>query len=173
MSSLGDGGRAAEIVTAEGCIVVLGPGVPPQREAEADEGDADRNGEQPLGELRQLRGGDGRDGANGEEHRGPTGKDVGPEEGDAEDDAADNVGEAAPDEDLHRADIADRGAAVGHREHVVDIARLSDSKGREDEHTDDLDAEDGEVADAEYDVPDQAEQSDLSDLTQVGTGDAD
>ena len=38
-----------------------------------------------LGELRQLSGGDGRDGANGEEHGGPTGKDVGPEEGDAED----------------------------------------------------------------------------------------
>src|SRR5215210_7813801 len=173
MSSLGDGGRAAEIVTAEGCIVVLGPGVPPQRVAEADEGDGDRNGEQPLGELRQLCGGDGRDGANGEEQCGPPDKDVGPEEGDAEDDAAEYVGEAAPDKDLHRADIADRGTAVGHREHVVDVAGLTDSQAREDEHTDDLGAEDGEVADAEQDVPDQAEDSNLSDLVQVDTGDAD
>src|SRR5215210_705162 len=173
MSSLGDGGRAAEIVTAEGCIVVLGPGVPPQRVAEADEGGADRNGEQPLGELRQLNGGDGRDGANGEEDRGPPGKDVGPEEGDAEDDAAEYVSEAAPDKDLHGADIAGRGAAGGHREDVVDVAGLTDSKAWEDEHTDDLDAEDGEVADAEHDVPDQAEHSDLSDLAQVDTSDAD
>src|SRR5829696_8003675 len=125
MSYLGGCCRAAEIVIAEGCVVVLGPGVPPQRVAEADEGDADRNGEQPLNELRQLSGGDGRDSANREEHRGPPGKDVGPEEGDAEEETADYVGEAAPEEDRHRADIADRGAAGGHREDVVDIAGLT------------------------------------------------
>ena len=63
--------------------------------------------------------------------------------------------------------------AGGHREDVVDEAGLTGRKDWEDEHTDDLDAEDGEVADAEDDVPDQAEHSGLPDLAQVDAGDAD
>ena len=73
--------------------------------------------------------------------------------------AADDVGEAPIDEDLQRADVADRGAAVGHREDVVDVAGLGGDQAGENEQTDDLDAEDGEVTDTEYDVADQAEQS--------------
>ena len=99
-------------MTADGCIVVLRPGGPPQREAEADQGDADRNGEQPLGELRQLSGGEGCDGADGEEHRGPPGKDVGPEEGDAEDEAAEDVGEAAPERRIGTAPTSPTGVPL-------------------------------------------------------------
>src|SRR5215213_4384363 len=47
------------------------------------------------------------------------------------------------------------------------------AKGWEDEHTDDVGAEDGEVADAENGVPDQAEHSGLPYLAQVDAGDAD
>ncbi len=146
----------------------------PQRVAEADQGNADGNREQPLGELWQLRGGDGRNGADGEQHRRPPGENSRPEEGDAEDDPAGDVGEAgAIDEDAHLADVADRGAMGGHREHVVDIVGLTRRKDWEDEHADDLDAEDAEIAEAEDEVADQAEHSALPDLPQVDTGDAD
>ena len=127
-----------------------------------------------MGEFRQRGGCEDGDGANGKERGGPPGEDVGPEEDDAEDDATEDVGEAAAlDEDLQRTDVADRGAAGSHSKDVVDVAGLTGGKGGEDEHTNDLSAQDGEVADAEYDVADQAEHSGLSDLAQVDAGDAD
>ena len=66
----------------------------PQRVAEADQGDAGGNGEQPLVDLRQQGDRDGRDGADGEERGGPAGEDAGAEEGDAEEEAAADVGDA-------------------------------------------------------------------------------
>ena len=87
---------------------VRGALLAPQGVAEADQGDADRNGEQPLDELRQQRGCEGGDGADGEQRCSPPGENSGPEEGDAEDDAADDVGDAGLDDDLQRADVADR-----------------------------------------------------------------
>jgi len=104
----------------------------------------------------------------------PPRENVGPEEGDAENDATEDVGEAAAlDEDLQRADVADRAAARGHRKDVVDVAGLTGSEGGEDEHTHVLSAQDGKVADREYDVSDQPEHSRLPDLAQVDPGDAD
>ena len=75
-------------------------------------------------------------------------------------------------EGLDQADVADRVAAVGHGEDVADVAGLAGREVREDEHGDDLDAQDGEVAGAEQQVPEQAEHADLSDLAQVHAGDA-
>src|SRR5207253_10698012 len=62
----------------------------PQGIAEADQGDAGGNGEQPF-VLRQNAGGDGGQRANSQECCSPAGEDVGAKECDSEDEAASQV----------------------------------------------------------------------------------
>jgi hypothetical protein len=68
--------------------------VAPQRVAEAGQGDAGGDGEEPEVDLRHQGDRQGCDGANGKERGGPPGQDVGAEECDAEDEASGEVGEA-------------------------------------------------------------------------------
>ena len=105
----------------------------PQRVAEGDHGDAVREGQEPVEGVRQHGEQDGDDAADGEEHGRPAGEDAGPEQRDAEDEAAGQAGEALDLEDgLQQADVAlDR--AVGRRgEDVVDVAGVGVGERRED-----------------------------------------
>ncbi|MGH3613749.1 MAG: esterase/lipase family protein [Pseudonocardia sp.] len=126
----------------------------PQRPAQADQGDADGNREQPFVDLRQQGDRSACGGADREERRGPPGEDACAEERDAEDDAAGQVGDAHDQEGgVQQADVAGRGTAAGGGEDVVDVGRCTVSQGWEDGRTDELDAQHDEIAGAEQDVP--------------------
>src|SRR5207245_10681549 len=82
----------------------------PQGIAEADEGQAGREREQPF-VLRHHARCDGCQGAKSEEYGRPSGEDVGAKECDAEDEAASQVGDAGEqDRALHEPDLTVRGA---------------------------------------------------------------
>ena len=72
----------------------VGAGDPPQRVAQGDHGDAVREGQEPVEGVRHHGERDGDDAADGEERGGPAGEDAGPVQRDAEEEAADQVGEA-------------------------------------------------------------------------------
>ena len=67
---------------------------------------------------------DGRDGADGEKCRSPTGQDSGAEERNAEEEAAGEEGESGDlEQDLQGTDVTGWGATDGCHENVVDIVR--------------------------------------------------
>ena len=85
--------------TGVGSVVVSVRAVAPQRVAEGDHGDAVREGQEPVEGVRHHRERGGDQAADGEEHGRPAGEDAGPEQRDAEDQAAGQVGEALDLED--------------------------------------------------------------------------
>src|SRR3954468_22830423 len=98
----------------------------PEGDAEPDHGDGVREGEQPVEGVRHQREHDTRESADGEEQRRPAGEDLGPEERDAEDQAAGEV-EARLDlspGDGQSSEVAGHGAAArGQGDDVLDVGR--------------------------------------------------
>src|SRR5207248_2786698 len=65
----------------------------------------------------------------------------------------------------------DQRAAGGCRDDVANVRRVRVSQRRQDEGRDERRTEDRQVAEAEYDVPDQPDEAVLADLAQVQPGD--
>ena len=81
----------------------------PQGDTETDEGDAFRHGHRSVERGGQEGQGSGRDGGDGQQDCRPAGQDVGAEQGDAEDEAAQQVaGAGEVEEGLQVADVAGR-----------------------------------------------------------------
>ena len=113
------------------------------------------------------------DRADGEQRRGPAGQDGGPEQGDAEEQAAEDVtGAGDVEDDLHAADVAVRRAAGGGVHDVHDVTGVAVEQGRQHGDGDDLDGEQRQVAEGEDEVADKAEEAGLPVLAQVHARDA-
>ena len=129
----------------------------PEGVAEADQGDAGGNGEQPF-VLRHDADCDGCQRSNSQECRSPAGEDVGAEQCDAEDEAASQVSDPGDvDHGLHQADVTNRGAIVDRGDDVADVGGRTVSEGGQDKGSDECGAQYQEEAGGEQDVPEQAE----------------
>src|SRR5919202_2262445 len=101
----------------------------PQGVAEADQGEAGRDGEQPL-VLRHQADRAGGQGAKSEEDGSTPGEDVGAEDRDGEDAAASHIGDAGEqDGGLHQPDVAGGGTIVGHGDDVTHVGGGTVSDG--------------------------------------------
>ena len=160
--------------TASCWVSVSVAGDLPQRVAQGDHGDAVGEGQQAVDGVGHHREGCGGEAGDGEQGRGPAGQDTGAVQRDAEEQAADQVGEPAHlDGGRERTDVTVHGAAAGvDSDGVVDEPGVGGSDLRQHVGGSEGDAHDAEVADREHHVADEPEEPVLADLVQVHAGDA-
>ena len=113
------------------------------------------------------------DSGHGQQDGRPAGEDVGAEQGDAEDQATEQVaGAGQVEEGLQAADVAGRGSAAGGDDDVVDEGwGLVGQRGQE-RNSHDFGGEHHEVAEGEHEEAEEAEHPHLADLVQVHAGEA-
>ena len=139
----------------------------PERIAQADQGDASGNSEEPL-VLRHDAGSDGCQRPKRQKCCSPAGENIRAEKCDPENEPSSQVSDPGdPDDGLHQPDITNRGAIVCRGDEVARVGRRTVSERGEDKRSDEFGPEHQQVPGGEQDVPEQAEQADLRDLAEV------